>query len=522
MTIFTKSLLLCLLTVMAPIAVRAQVWTVLTFDIKGDARDSSLADAAQLAYRYDKQQDYLWFRIALYGQPNQQAFGINLVFDTGSDDASKMNWWGANNTFKFDKLLTAWVTHNDKGYAGTIGIGDAQGARAKQFNNLHQNDLQIQVDGDSIVIGVKRTDITDKLKMNVVAAVGSNERWNDDLPNVQSVPIDLSAERSKRGLREIDSSHNNFAFPVTYKTLKDERAPVITRHGQGQQTLILIPGMYSGATSFAGFVARNQQRYKLFVMTPPGLNGTPAREMPAAGASFGELSWTRQLERDVVNLIQREKLTKPVIVAEGHPGSVAAIELAISHQERIGGVVLVATGLVQSFYSPKDPTRKTPIDFAERPAFVDEAWGAKWFRYVTDETWNSNDLPATLLSNEPSRSEQAWQQIEAAPLAVKIRYLCEFWASDVRHDFAMLNVPVLALIPGFDEKFLADPLNGFAKNSIVGSWETQIPKHPLIELVKIPDARMLLFDDQPKLADEALIGFLRRISEAREALPLLH
>ena len=81
-------------------------------------------------------------------------------------------------------------------------------------------------------------------------------------------------------------------------------------------------------------------------------------------------------------------------------------------------------------------------------------------------------------------------------------------------------MPVLALLAGFDEKFLADPLTGFAKNSLVGSWEMQIPKHPLIELVKIPDARMLLFDDQPQLADEALIGFLGRIGEAGKAAPV--
>ncbi len=69
---------------------------------------------------------------------------------------------------EFDKLITAWVTRGDNGYQGTIGVGDAAGARAKQFNNLLQNNLQIRVEGDSIVIGVKRTDVTDKLKMNLV------------------------------------------------------------------------------------------------------------------------------------------------------------------------------------------------------------------------------------------------------------------------------------------------------------------------------------------------------------------
>ena len=174
-----------------------QVWTVLTFDPRADGRDPSLADAALLGYRYDKQQDLLWFRVGLYDAPSAEGFGLNIVLDTGSDDAAKMNWWGANKAFRFDKLVTAWVTRSDKGFQGTIGVGDAAGAQAKQFNNLLQNDLQIRVEGDSIVIGVKRTDITDKLQLKFVAAVGSNQHWNDDIPNVGSASIDLSAEKPK-------------------------------------------------------------------------------------------------------------------------------------------------------------------------------------------------------------------------------------------------------------------------------------------------------------------------------------
>src|SRR5262249_26614065 len=136
------------------------IWTVLAIDPKGDGRDPSLADAAQLSYCYDKQQDMLWFRIALYGKLNEKAFGVNIVVDTGADESSKMNWWGANKGFKFDKLVTAWVTQTDTGYQGTIGIGDTAGVKAKRFNNLHQNNLQIRVEADAIVLGVKRAEIT--------------------------------------------------------------------------------------------------------------------------------------------------------------------------------------------------------------------------------------------------------------------------------------------------------------------------------------------------------------------------
>src|SRR2546425_3054223 len=107
--------LLWALIVISPTIISAQVWTVLTFDSKGDGRDPSLPDAAQLAYRYDKQKDFLWFRIALYGVPNEDAFGVNLVIDTGGDDLTRMNWWGGKKTFRFDRLVTAWGDPPDKG-----------------------------------------------------------------------------------------------------------------------------------------------------------------------------------------------------------------------------------------------------------------------------------------------------------------------------------------------------------------------------------------------------------------------
>jgi len=493
-----------------------QVWTVLNFDARADGRDPALADAAMLGYRYDKQQDFLWFRVSLYDVPNAEAFGVNIVLDTGVDDAARMNWWGANKTFRFDKLITAWVTRSDNGFQGTIGVGDAAGAQVKQFNNLHQNDLQIRVEGDSIVLGVKRIDVTDKLQLKFLAAVGSNQLWNDDIPNVGSASIDLSVEKPKTGLREIDVSRNNLELPAGYKTLPDDQSPQITRQGRGKPTLMVVPGMYSGTRSFDGFITRNQARYKIYLLTPPGLNGTASRAMPAAGSSFSEMSWTRGLERDILDLIRKQKLRKPVIVAERQPAAQAAIELAVQHPEQIAGVVLAGTNLVQFFPSPKDPTRKTPTTFPERVVSVDGSWAAKWFKYVTPETWRSGDLAPALLSVEPSRAQLAWDELEAAPLEVKIRYLCEFWASDVTRNFDKLQVPVLALVPGFDEKFLADPANGFAKSAFLDSWEILVPKHPRLELVKIPDARMLVLDDQPKLADDAVARFIAQLDHTKK------
>src|SRR4030095_13929983 len=134
---------------LVPVVATAQVWTVAAGDPKGDVRDPSLADAAPLTYRFDKQLDFLWFRVALYGVPNDQAFGVNVAVDTGAEESAKTDWWGGNKAFRFDKLVTAWVTRNGNGYQGTIGVGDAAGVNMKKPNNLRQDNLQIKIDGDA-------------------------------------------------------------------------------------------------------------------------------------------------------------------------------------------------------------------------------------------------------------------------------------------------------------------------------------------------------------------------------------
>jgi pimeloyl-ACP methyl ester carboxylesterase len=484
-----------------------RVWTVLAFDAKDDGRDPSLPDAAQLSYRYDKQEDLLWFRVSLYGKPNEETFGVNIVVDTGGEEASKMNWSGANKDFKFDKLVTAWVTRREGKYEGTIGVGDASGVKARNVNNLLQNNVKIQIDGDSIVLGIRRADITDKMKMSLIAAVGSKDTWNDDIPNTRPVALDLAAPRPTRGLRELDLSRNNFHFPSNYNTLADNRAPQVVKKGQGPVPMILIPGVYSPKDIFDGFMARNEARYTFYVITPPGLLGTPARELPAETVSYGDLTWTRRLEHDVVELIGREKLKQPVIVAHGFPGSLVADELATEHPDIVSGVIDVAVMPVQYFPSPKDPSYKKPAELAERVEYVNVSWAQKWFKYVTAETWESNNYSAEVFSNDASRGEQARQQVESAPLEVKIRYLTEFMAADHTPEFAKLKVPLLALVPGFNQKFFSNPANGFYKISFQDAW-APLSSNAYLRLVSIPDARALMLDDQPKLSDDAIAAFI--------------
>jgi len=489
----------------------ANIWTVLTADPKGDERDPALPDGAQISYQYDRQADILWFRVTLYGAVPARAFGVNVVIDTGNSNTEKMNWWGSNKDFQFDRLITAWVKRTTSGYQGTVGVADAAGARAKNFTNLHQNDVQLRVEANSVLLGIKRADVTDGMKMKLIAAVGSEERWNDDIPNMRSATLDLSAPRPTRGLREIDLSRNNFRLLPEYQTLQESAHSQILKQGRGRTAMILIPGVYSGKHVFDRFIASHQDEYTFYTLTPPGLNGTRARPLPPETTSYGQLPWTRRLTSDMLDLIRREHLHRPVIMVHGFPGSISAVALASSNPDAVAGIIEVASTSVQPFPSGKDPTMKTPASPSERIEAVDDGWAQLWFKYVTPETWESNNYPAAMFANDPEYAEQVRKEIETTLLPVKVRYLTEFMASDQTAELSDLKVPLLVLRPGFNEKVLAEPSNRWFKMLFLDPWDT-FTKNPRIKVVTIENVRALMFDDQLKLAGEAVDSFVKPLA----------
>jgi hypothetical protein len=72
--------------------------------------------------------------------------------------------------------------------------------------------------------------------------------------------------------------------------------------------------------------------------------------------------------------------------------------------------------------------------------------------------------------------------------------------------------PPIRWHPSFNEKLLADPANGWYKTSFQDAWDA-FSKNSRIKLITIPNARVLILDDQPKLADEAIAAFVEHVSK---------
>lgn len=180
--------LLLLLTIFTAISLASFAqWGTLATDASGDGAQggSSYLDGTKLEYRYDDKSDSIWFRVTVSNVLSNN-YGLNIVLDV-EGAGSTANWFGGNSNFRYNRLITAWIT---SGTSGTVGISDPSGVATSNYKNLHADNINITVDAanKTYTLGMKRTDIFNDtvLKADVIAATGSNQYWDDDVPNVGS------------------------------------------------------------------------------------------------------------------------------------------------------------------------------------------------------------------------------------------------------------------------------------------------------------------------------------------------
>ena len=151
----------------------------------------SLPDATRLE-AIASADNMLWARVTLRELPHGRWFGMNLAFDVDGDPANGFAWWGANNNFTFDRLVTVWCFSVAEGCQGYIGLADASQVASGIFVAEGGDRLSFAIDRDrrAFVVGVPR----DLLKLQgngirLVAAVGSALLYGDDVPGLGAATI---------------------------------------------------------------------------------------------------------------------------------------------------------------------------------------------------------------------------------------------------------------------------------------------------------------------------------------------
>src|SRR5205085_338912 len=100
-------------------------WQSFLTDAAGDGKNPTLPDIVSVDRAQDG--DRMWYRITFH-DPLPRSFGVNLVVNRSGDPFTGMKWWGGGSTFRFDRLLTAWITRDGDRYFGRVGVTDDDGA----------------------------------------------------------------------------------------------------------------------------------------------------------------------------------------------------------------------------------------------------------------------------------------------------------------------------------------------------------------------------------------------------------
>jgi pimeloyl-ACP methyl ester carboxylesterase len=309
---------------------------------------------------------------------------------------------------------------------------------------------------------------------------------------------------AQSGVFEQDSTLDNLRHAPGYVTAPLGTLGQVVRRGSGPTDVLIIPGWGFGAADFEHFMLDNASRYRMVAVTLPGFGGTAAPPMPPTGTSYGDATWTRAAEDAILRVIEGERLRRPIIVGHFIVGTQLALRLALARPELVGGVVIVGGEPMRFVPSRRDSTGKTPMPRDERVSGVDNFMAPRWFKTVTKKTWLANNYAQPQYARDSTRAAELWRKSADVPLPVMIRYLCEYYAMDLRDDFPRLAVETRVLVPEFSPEILNDPKQSYVKQLFWDSWENARGTNPRIQIRRVAHSRIFVTDDRPDVVRDAI------------------
>lgn len=305
-----------------------------------------------------------------------------------------------------------------------------------------------------------------------------------------------------------DSTLNSLIDPPGYKTGVLGKLGKWEKVGTGPQALILIPGLGFGGDIFREFMTEHKDKFTMYAVTLPGFGGTPAPPSPAAGISYGDMTWTNAAFGAIEKLIESEKIARPVILGHWLTGPQLALRLALKYPKNVRAVIIVSgSACFEMTDTTKMPTHP-PLD--KRILAIDTYVVPQWFKTVTRETWDDNNFLPQDYAVNPVRGLRLWREAAEPRLHVWVRYLCEFYSQDVTLELDSLKVPTLLLKPGL-EGIDFDPGQNYMDAFCNTGWQAILPKQKMLTAVTIPNSRTCLWFDQPEKFESAIDDFLMKV-----------
>jgi hypothetical protein len=165
-------------------------WKPLATDAAGDGTYPRLPDVRKLSWA-SAPDGFVWFRLDLEGALPERWMGVNVAVAGEADSPDGMAWWGANKAFRFERIVTAYLTRGERTWQGWVGVGSAQAMGRGVADDLSAG-VRAAVDRErpAFLVGVPRAALPSG-RLRLLGAVGSSMAFNDDLPNEGAATLDL-------------------------------------------------------------------------------------------------------------------------------------------------------------------------------------------------------------------------------------------------------------------------------------------------------------------------------------------
>lgn len=164
---------------------REAAWVPAGEDPEGDGRRAGSQDGRALFHWLDAETDTLWVRLAVHGEIDEEAPAVSLSFDLDDDAQTGAPWYGSNDAFRFDKMVSVGpVRREGDRFIGYNGVTDADGVRRRDWINERQGNVAFLLDpeGRSYVVGIAISDLAPSAsRLHLIGSVGDRALWNDDL-----------------------------------------------------------------------------------------------------------------------------------------------------------------------------------------------------------------------------------------------------------------------------------------------------------------------------------------------------
>lgn len=329
-----------------------------------------------------------------------------------------------------------------------------------------------------------------------------------------------------------DSTLNNLVHPDGYKTCSLGDLGSVSKSGKGKQAMIFIAGLGFSGSDYASFIEEYKKHNTIYTITPAGFGNTQAPPIPAdTSIKYADMNWTYAITTGILNLIEKEKLNKPIIVAHFITATQVAFNLAANYPNKISKVIILGGSPYRFYPGFKDGTwndweNEKVLTHQQRITMPEFYWAPKWFKTVTKKTWDENMWTPEDYCKDTTLGSQLFKTSAQVPVQVMIRYLIEWMAYDADEIYAQIKVPTLILAPDFKE--LITPANPTDTASCISVAAKQYLKYfhaepawkyakqsgnKKLQIQTIPDTRLFMWYDNPKSTYKAINKFLNAYSK---------